>query len=97
MIFIQPFISNMQHIISTSLQVGSFKTEQTLTRGNVPVNVDAVMYFLPFDLQKVILNVENYTAARSANHSQRNYLSEARHSMIASTRERISVNPQKRS
>ena len=63
MIFIPPFFSKMQHIISTRLQVVSFKTEQTLTRDNVPVNVDAVMYFQPVDLQRVVLNVENYSTA----------------------------------
>ena len=43
--------------------MASFRTEQTLTRDNVPVNVDAVMYFQPVDVQKSVLNAENYNTA----------------------------------
>ncbi|MCL5068434.1 MAG: SPFH domain-containing protein [Thaumarchaeota archaeon] len=62
-VFVPPIISRISQIISTRLQVISFKTEQTLTRDNVPVNVEAVMYFQPIDLQKAVLNVENYNVA----------------------------------
>jgi regulator of protease activity HflC (stomatin/prohibitin superfamily) len=62
-IYVPPFISKIPYIISTRLQVASFRTEQTLTRDNVPVNVDAVMYFQPIDVQKAVLNAENYSAA----------------------------------
>jgi regulator of protease activity HflC (stomatin/prohibitin superfamily) len=63
LIYVPPFISKIPYIISTRLQVASFRTEQTLTRDNVPVNVDAVMYFQPVDVQKAVLNAENYSAA----------------------------------
>ncbi len=62
-IYVPPFISKIPYIISTRLQVASFRTEQTLTRDNVPVNVDAVMYFQPVDVQKAVLNAENFSAA----------------------------------
>ena len=62
-IYVPPFISKLPYIISTRLQVLTFKTEQTFTRDNVPVNVDAVMYYQPVDVQKATLNVENYNAA----------------------------------
>jgi regulator of protease activity HflC (stomatin/prohibitin superfamily) len=62
-IYVPPFISKLPYIISTRLQVLTFKTEQTFTRDNVPVNVDAVMYYQPIDVQKATLNVENYSAA----------------------------------
>ena len=62
-IYVPPFISKVPYIISTRLQVASFRTEQTLTRDNVPVNVDAVMYFQPVDVQKAVLNAENYGTA----------------------------------
>jgi len=58
--YIIPIIGRIPFIISTRLQTQAFKTEQTLTKDNVPVNVDAVMYFQPVDLTKVVLNVENY-------------------------------------
>lgn len=63
LIYVPPFISKIPYIISTRLQVTSFRTEQTLTRDNVPVNVDAVMYFQPVDVQKSVLNAENYSNA----------------------------------
>lgn len=63
LIYIVPFISKIPYIISTRLQVTSFRTEQTLTRDNVPVNVDAVMYFQPVEVEKAVLNAENYNLA----------------------------------
>lgn len=58
--YIIPIIGRVPYVISTRLQTQAFKTEQTLTKDNVPVNVDAVMYFQPVDLTKVVLNVEDY-------------------------------------
>lgn len=63
LIYVPPFVAKIPYIISTRLQVTSFRTEQTLTRDNVPVNVDAVMYFQPVDVQKSVLNAENYNTA----------------------------------
>ncbi|MDG7036690.1 MAG: slipin family protein [Nitrososphaerota archaeon] len=63
LVYVFPFISKMPTRISTRLQVYSFVTEQTLTKDNVPVDVDAVMYFMPADVQKSVLSVENYRAA----------------------------------
>ena len=63
LIYVPPFVSKIPYIISTRLQVASFRTEQTLTRDNVPVNVDAVMYFQPVDVQKSVLNAESYNTA----------------------------------
>jgi len=63
LIYVPPFISKLPYIISTRLQVLTFKTEQTFTRDNVPVNVDAVMYYQPVDVQKATLNVESYNDA----------------------------------
>jgi regulator of protease activity HflC (stomatin/prohibitin superfamily) len=62
-IYIAPIISRVPFVISTRLQVMSFKTEQTFTKDNVPVVVDAVMYFQPVDLEKVVLGAENYVLA----------------------------------
>jgi regulator of protease activity HflC (stomatin/prohibitin superfamily) len=63
LIYVVPFVSKIPYIISTRLQVTSFRTEQTLTRDNVPVNVDAVMYFQPVEVEKAVLNAENYNLA----------------------------------
>jgi len=42
--YLIPFIDRAPMRVSTRLQTISFRTEQTLTADNVPVNVDAVMY-----------------------------------------------------
>lgn len=61
--YIIPFIDRIPSIVSMRVQTIPFRTEQTLTKDNVPVNVDAIMFFQPIDVQKVILNVERYLDA----------------------------------
>ncbi len=61
--YLIPLIDKSPTRVSTRLQTVSFRTEQTLTSDNVPVNVDAVMYAKPIDVEKCILNVENYIDA----------------------------------
>ena len=61
--YLIPFIDKAPIKVSLRLQTVSFRTEQTLTSDNVPVNVDAVMYAKAVDVEKVVLNVENYTDA----------------------------------
>ncbi len=62
-VYVIPLISQIPFRISTRLQALAFRTEQSLTKDNVPVIVDAVMYYQPVDLQKVVLSVENYNVA----------------------------------
>ncbi len=61
--YLIPLIDKAPMRVSTRLQTVSFRTEQTLTSDNVPVNVDAVMYAKPIDVEKAILNVESYIDA----------------------------------
>lgn len=61
--YLIPFIDRAPMRVSTRLDTIAFKTEQTLTKDNVPVNVDAVMYMKPFDVEKVVLYVEDYHSA----------------------------------
>jgi len=61
--YIIPFVDRIPTIISMRVQTIPFRTEQTLTKDNVPVNVDAIMFFQPVDVNKVILNVERYLDA----------------------------------
>ncbi len=62
-IFIIPFLDRVPQIISTRIQTIPFRSEQTLTRDNVGVTVDAVMYSKAIDPELCILNVENYLEA----------------------------------
>jgi len=61
--YIIPFVDRILNIVSMRVQTVPFRTEQTLTKDNVPVNVDAIMFFQPIDVEKVILNVERYLEA----------------------------------
>ncbi|HYB84682.1 MAG TPA: SPFH domain-containing protein [archaeon] len=61
--YIFPFVDKIPNVVSTRVQTIPFRTEQTLTRDNVPVNVDAIMFFQAVDVEKVILNVERYLDA----------------------------------
>jgi len=61
--YIIPFVDRIPNIVSTRVQTVPFRTEQTLTKDNVPVNVDAIMFFQAVDVEKVVLNVERYLEA----------------------------------
>jgi regulator of protease activity HflC (stomatin/prohibitin superfamily) len=61
--YLIPFIDKYPTKVSTRLDTIPFSTEQTLTIDNVPVNVDAVMYCRPVDVEKCILDVENFIQA----------------------------------
>jgi len=61
--YLIPLIDRAPVRISTRLDTIQFRTESTLTKDNVPVNVDSVMYMKPVDLEKAVLQVENYYQA----------------------------------
>lgn len=61
--YIIPFVDRIPNVVSMRVQTVPFRTEQTLTRDNVPVNVDAIMFYQAIDVEKVILNVERYLDA----------------------------------
>lgn len=63
LIYLVPLIDRAPIKISTRLDTIQFRTESTLTKDNVPVNVDSVLYMKPVDLEKAVLAVENYYQA----------------------------------
>lgn len=62
-IYLIPLIDRVPVTISTRLDTIQFRTESTLTKDNVPVNVDSLLYMKPVDLEKAVLQVENYFQA----------------------------------
>lgn len=62
-IWIFPLLDKIAMKVSLRLLTYAFKTERSLTKDNVPVVVDAVMYFRIIDVEKAILSVERYTVA----------------------------------
>ncbi len=60
-----PIVDRIDMYIDQRLRVTDFMAETTLTKDTVPVNVDAVAYWMVWDVQKAALEVENYVTAVS--------------------------------
>src|SRR3954451_20018107 len=58
-----PWIERTPYTIDMRVVTGSFTAEQTLTRDNVPVNVDTIVFWRVFDPAKAVLEVVNYPLA----------------------------------
>ena len=63
--FVVPFIDTITAWIDQRTITTSFAAEQTLTSDTVPVNVDAVLFWMVHDAQKAALEVQDYTQAVS--------------------------------
>lgn len=58
-----PFIDRVDKIVDLRIRVTDFVAETTLTKDSVTVTVDALCYWLVWDAEKAILEVENYVEA----------------------------------
>ena len=58
-----PIIDRIDSYIDQRVRVTDFKAEQTLTKDTVPVNVDAVVYWTVWDVEKAALEVQEYEKA----------------------------------
>jgi regulator of protease activity HflC (stomatin/prohibitin superfamily) len=63
--FIIPVIDQVNKYIDQRVRVTEFRAEQTLTKDTVPVNVDAVVYWTVWDVEKAALEVQEYVRAIS--------------------------------
>jgi regulator of protease activity HflC (stomatin/prohibitin superfamily) len=61
--WIIPVIDSVAAWIDQRVMVTPFSAEKTLTRDTVPVNVDAVLFWVVWDAEKAALEVENYRNA----------------------------------
>ncbi|MGN6359585.1 MAG: slipin family protein [Thermomicrobiales bacterium] len=61
--FLLPFIEQTPFTIDMRTVTNSYTAEQTLTRDNVPVNVDIVVFWQVVEPASAVLRVENYAAA----------------------------------
>ncbi|MGC4085124.1 MAG: slipin family protein [Vicinamibacterales bacterium] len=61
--FVTPFLDSVTAWIDQRTITTSFAAEQTLTADTVPVNVDAVLFWMVHDAQKAALEVQDYTQA----------------------------------
>jgi regulator of protease activity HflC (stomatin/prohibitin superfamily) len=63
--WIVPFIDSISSRIDQRTITTSFAAEQTLTSDTVPVNVDAVLFWMVHDVEKAALEVQDYAQAVS--------------------------------
>ncbi len=62
---IVPFVDSVSSWIDQRTITTGFAAEQTLTSDTVPVNVDAVLFWMVHDAEKAALEVQNYRTAIS--------------------------------
>src|SRR5438270_956079 len=63
--WVVPFVDSVTTWIDQRTITTSFAAEQTLTSDTVPVNVDAVLFWMVHDVQKAALEVQDYSQAVS--------------------------------
>jgi SPFH domain / Band 7 family len=63
--WVVPFVDTVTHWIDQRTIATGFAAEQTLTADTVPVNVDAVLFWMVHDAQKAALEVQNCSQAVS--------------------------------
>jgi regulator of protease activity HflC (stomatin/prohibitin superfamily) len=63
MFFIIPIVDQVTAWVDHRVRLTSFSAERTLTSDTVPVDVDAVLFWVVWDAQKAALEVSNYTEA----------------------------------
>ncbi len=59
--WIVPFVDSVQVYIDQRVMTTGFAAEQTLTADTVPVNVDAVLFWMVHDPEKAALEVQSFT------------------------------------
>jgi len=60
-----PVIDKVANYVDQRIRVTDFRAETTLTRDTVPVNVDAIAFWMVWDPEKSVLEVEDYSDAVS--------------------------------
>lgn len=63
MFLIIPIVESLSTYVDQRVRVASVTAESTLTRDTVPVNVDAIVFWMVWNAEKAVLEVENYNDA----------------------------------
>jgi len=61
--FVLPVIDKVANYVDQRIRVTDFSAETTLTSDTVPVNVDAIAFWMVWDAEKAVLEVEDFTNA----------------------------------
>jgi regulator of protease activity HflC (stomatin/prohibitin superfamily) len=89
-----PIMDTLSRFVDQRVRVATVTAESTLTRDTVPVNVDAIVFWLVWNAEKSILEVENFSEA--VNMSAQTALRESigRHELAQMITERESMGQQ---
>jgi regulator of protease activity HflC (stomatin/prohibitin superfamily) len=60
-----PVVDSLSRYVDQRVRVASVSAESTLTRDTVPVNVDAIVFWMVWNAEKSILEVQDYSQAIS--------------------------------
>lgn len=93
MFMIIPFIDSVPSYIDQRVISTQFRAEQTLTKDTIPVNVDAVLFWMVWDAQKAALEVVNYgeSVLWAAQTALRDVIGKTNLEDLLSTRETLDV------
>ena len=58
-----PILDQITRYVDMRIRATAFSSESTLTRDTVPVNVDAICFWMVWDAKKAVLEVENFYRA----------------------------------
>ncbi|MFH2006193.1 MAG: slipin family protein [bacterium] len=61
--FVLPVVDKVSNYVDQRIRVSDFTAETTLTRDTVPVNVDAIAFWMVWDAEKAVLEVEDFIDA----------------------------------
>jgi hypothetical protein len=95
--FILPVIDKVARFVDQRIRVTDFSAEMTLTSDTVPVNVDAIAFWVVWDAQKAVLEVEQFEEAvvLSAQTALRNGIGKNDLANLLSERDRLGNEIQK--
>ncbi len=88
---IVPIIDKVAQFVDQRIRVTDFSAETTLTADTVPVNVDAIAFWMVWDAQKSVLEVEHFDEAvvLSAQTALRNAIGKYELAVLLSERDRL--------
>lgn len=86
-----PVIDKVVQFVDQRIRVTDFSAETTLTADTVPVHVDAIAFWMVWDAEKAVLEVERYGAAvvMAAQTALRNAIGKNDLSVLLSERDRL--------
>jgi len=92
-----PVIDKVAQFVDQRVRVTDFRAETTLTADTVPVNVDAIAFWMVWDAQKAVLEVERFEDAviLSAQTALRNAIGKDDLAVLLSERDRLGHEIQK--